>query len=93
MVAALAGVALMLLTFEFTLVSLLPLATELAPGARASFFSLILASFSLSRILGAVVGGWLWRWESIALNAAAGAICALVAAFVLARGIAEEIEG
>lgn len=93
LVAALAGVALMLLTFEFTLVSLLPLATELAPGARASFFSLILASFSLSRILGAVVGGWLWRWESIALNAAAGAICALVAAFVLARGIAEEIEG
>jgi len=86
---ALVSVVLMLLTFEFGLVSLLPLATELAPHARASLLSLNVMALSLSRILGAVVGGWLWQWRNIALHAAAGVLCALVAAFLLARGMAE----
>ena len=89
LVAALGGVALMLLTFEFTLVSLLPLATELAPDARASLLSLVVTAFSLSRILGAVVGGWLWRWENIALHAAVGTLCALVAMLLLGWGMTE----
>jgi len=67
----------------------LPLATELAPHARASLLSLNVMALSLSRILGAVVGGWLWQWRNIALHAAAGVLCALVAAFLLARGMAE----
>ena len=87
--AALTGVVLMMLMFEFAVVSLLPLATELAPDARASLLSLNLTAFSLGRILGAVVGGWLWGWQNIALHAALGAICALVAALLLGRGLAE----
>jgi len=89
LVAALAGVMLMLLNFEFGIVSLLPLATELAPEARASLFSLTVMAFSLSRILAALVGGWLWQWQTIALNAGVGAICALLAALLLARGMKE----
>ncbi len=89
LVAALAGVALMMLTFEFGLVSLLPLATELATDARSTLFSLTLMAFSLSRILGALIGGWLWQWQSIALHASVGAACALAAAAVLALGIRE----
>jgi len=85
--AALAGVALMMLAFEFGLVSLLPLATELAPDARATLFSLNITAFSLSRILGALIGGWLWRWQSIALHTGVGAACALAAALLLARGM------
>jgi uncharacterized membrane protein len=46
-------VALVLLTFEFGLVSLLALATEVAPNARASLLSLNVMAFSLSRILAA----------------------------------------
>jgi predicted MFS family arabinose efflux permease len=80
---------LMLLNFEFALVSLLPLATELAPEARASLFSLNVTALSLSRILAAFVGGWLWQWQSIALHAFVGAACALAAALLLVRGIAE----
>ena len=86
---ALAGVGLMLLTFEFGLVSLLPLATELVPDARASLLSLNVTACSLSRVLGAVAGGWLWRWQNIALHAVVGTICALVAALLLARGTVE----
>ena len=89
LVAALAGVMLMLLNFEFGIVSLLPLATELAPEARASLFSLTVTAFSLSRILAALVGGWLWQWQTIALNAGVGAVCALLAALLLARGMKE----
>ena len=46
-------VALVLLTFEFGLVSLLGLATEVAPNARASLLSLNVMAFSLSRVLAA----------------------------------------
>jgi len=87
--ATLTGVALMLLTFEFGLVSLLSLMTELAPDARASLISLNLTITSLSRVLAAFAGGWLWRWQSIALHAGLGAACALVAALLVARGVME----
>ncbi|MFQ6102345.1 MAG: MFS transporter [Anaerolineae bacterium] len=87
--AALVGVVLIMLTFEFGVVSLLPLATELAPEARASLLSLNVTAFSLARILGALVGGWLWRWQNIALHAGTGAVCALGAAILLVRGMTE----
>jgi predicted MFS family arabinose efflux permease len=89
LVAALAGVMLMLLNFEFGIVSLMPLATELAPEARASLFSLAVTAMSLSRVIAALVGGWLWQWQSIALHAGVGALCALVAALLLVRGMSE----
>ena len=87
--AALTGVALIMLTFEFSVVSLMPLVTELAPDARASLLSLNVAAFSLARILGALVGGWLWQWQNIALHAGVGAVCALGAMLLLAWGMKE----
>jgi predicted MFS family arabinose efflux permease len=91
LVTALAGLALVMLSFEFGIVSLLPLATEVAPDARATLLSLNLTAFSLGRMAGDVGGGWLWQWhvEGIALHAAVGAVVALLAAVVLAWGMAE----
>lgn len=88
---ALAGVVLMVLSFEFAIVSLLPLATELAPGARGSLLALNMTTFSLGRIAGATAGGWLWQWagERMTANAVAGAACALLAAVVVSFGLAE----
>jgi predicted MFS family arabinose efflux permease len=88
---ALFGVVLMFLTFEFGIVSLLPLASELAPDARASLLSLNITAFSLGRIVGATLGGWLWQWSepSIVPHAAVGIGCALGAALLLALGMAE----
>lgn len=86
LVAALAGVALMMLTFEFAIVSLIPLATEVAPDARASFLSLNMTAFMAGRIVAATAGGLLWDWTgAIAANAGAGAVCALLAALVVTR--------
>jgi predicted MFS family arabinose efflux permease len=82
---ALASVAAMMLTFEFGMVSLLPLATELAPEARASMISLYVTVSSLSRMLGTLTGGWLWQWENIALHAGVGIVCALLAVLSLTQ--------
>ncbi len=87
--AALTAVALMFLTFEFGIVSLLALATQVAPEARASLLALNITALSLGRILGALIGGWLWRWQDIALHAWVGAACALLAAILLAWGMVE----
>jgi len=87
LVAALTGIAFMILTFEFGVVSLGALATELAPDARASLLSLNVMARSLGQIVGAFVCGWLWQWQSIALHAGLGAICALAAAFLLTWGM------
>ena len=87
---ALAGVVLMMLSFEFGWVSLLPLATELAPDARATLVSLNGSAASLGRIVGAFAGGWLWQWHAIGLNAGVGVVCALVGALLMMRGMVEE---
>lgn len=91
LVAALTGVVLVVLTFEFAIVSLLPLATELVPEERASLLSLNLTAFSLGRIAGAGIGGWLWQGKGggIGLHAVVGALCAVAAAAIVFWGMAE----
>jgi predicted MFS family arabinose efflux permease len=90
LVAAMSGVVLMMLTFEFSIVSLLPLATEIVPAARASLLSLNLMAMSLGRIVGAACGGWLWeRLGGIGPNALTGAALAMAAAMALGWGLAE----
>lgn len=90
LVAGLGGVVAVVLAFEFGIVSLLPLATELAPQARASLLALNMTAMSLGRIVGALTGGWLWaQGSSITPNALAGAACALAAAAVVGWGMTE----
>jgi predicted MFS family arabinose efflux permease len=88
---AMSGLVAAILCFEFSIVSLLPVATELVPEARASLLSLNVMALSLGRIAGATSGGWLWQWqpEGIGLQSVAGAACALLAALLLWRGMSE----
>jgi predicted MFS family arabinose efflux permease len=89
LVPALAGVVLMAFSFEFGIISLLPLLTEVVPEARASTLSVSSTAVNLGRILGAVAGGWLWHWENIAVHAYIGAGCALLGAIFLFWGVPE----
>ncbi len=91
LVPAMSGLVAAVLCFEFSIVSLLPVATELVPEARASLLSLNIMALSVGRIAGATSGSWLWQWqpEGIGLQAAAGAGCALLAAVLLWWGMTE----
>lgn len=53
--AALIGLALFYMTFEYTVVSMLPVMSEILPQARATLLAFYAASFSLGRALGALV--------------------------------------
>lgn len=53
---ALAGLFLLYLTFEFTIVSSIPLMTELVPEARATMMASNVGSHSVGRALGALIG-------------------------------------
>jgi len=57
---ALTGLFFFYLSFEFTLVSCIPLMTEILPGARATLMSFNVAALSLGRALGALIAPLLY---------------------------------
>lgn len=56
----LVGLFLFYFTFEFTIVSGIPLMTEVLPSARATLMATWIASISLGRALGAFLAPWLY---------------------------------
>ncbi len=92
------GVILFYLTYEFTVVSSLPLMTEVLPAARASMMASNTAIVSLSRALGASLAIPLYQLvglarlipSGISTNAMAAIglnLAALLALFLLKKGI------
>jgi predicted MFS family arabinose efflux permease len=58
---ALFGLFLLYLTFEFTIVSCIPLITELLPGARATLIANFFTSIALGRAIGAFIAPFLYQ--------------------------------
>lgn len=58
---ALLGLTLFYITFEFIMVSHIPLMTEIMPGARATMLSFNLTGHSLGRALGAFLAAFVYR--------------------------------
>jgi predicted MFS family arabinose efflux permease len=58
---ALTGLFMFYLTFEFTLVSIIPMMTELFPSARATLMAVNIASLSLGRAIGALLASPLYQ--------------------------------
>jgi predicted MFS family arabinose efflux permease len=69
--------------FEFAIVSALPLATEIAPGARARFLALLVVAGSGSRAVAAAVAPPLFSWGGFAANSTASAIAGGLALVLL----------
>jgi predicted MFS family arabinose efflux permease len=80
---AITGLFLFYITFEFTLVSSIPLMTELLPAARATLLALNVAGISLGRAAGALLATRLYS-EGILFNSLASLILNLAALLVLA---------
>jgi len=82
MVLGLAMLGIALFGFEFTIVSSIPLASELVPQARAKYLAWMVVAMSLARGIGAAVGPILFR--SFGLS---GPALAAVAADILALAL------
>ena len=65
MAGALVGLFFIYLTFEFTVVSSIPLMTEVVPRARATFMSIVIASMAIGRALGALIVPFLFGAGSL----------------------------
>jgi DHA1 family inner membrane transport protein len=65
---ALIGLFLFYLSFEFTIVSGLPLMTEILPGARATLMACNIASYSLGRAIGAFLAPRLYAVNFLAVT-------------------------
>ena len=81
---ALGGLALLFVAFEFTLVSSLPLVSELAPEARATAMSANVAAITIARIIGSAGGAAMFaHMGRLEFNATASVIASAVAFGVL----------
>jgi MFS transporter, DHA1 family, inner membrane transport protein len=78
------GLFFFYLTFEFTIVSSLPLLTEILPTARATLMGINIATFSLGRALGAFIAPQLYL-TGFWVNASAALVFDLLAIYCLSR--------
>lgn len=81
---AVLGLFLFYITFEFTLVSIIPMMTEIMPQARATLMAFNVAALSLGRALGDVIAPPLYAW-GIAACAGATVVFNLMAILALQR--------
>ncbi len=79
---ALSGLFLFYITFEFSIVSCIPLMTELLPEARATLMGMNVASFALGRSFSTLVALPIYHGGILA-NAAAAAVLNLLALWAL----------
>jgi predicted MFS family arabinose efflux permease len=90
LILTLAGFALAVFFFEYTIVSFIPLASELAPEARATVLSLNVAAMGVGRLVAPVLGTLLYqRTEAILVNSALSAIVCFLSALVVWRLVQE----
>lgn len=78
LVGVFAGLFLFFITFEFTIVSLLPLMTEIFPPARGTVMAVNFASLSLGRAVGAFLGAQFFAfgiWGSVGASVGFNLIC------------------
>lgn len=85
--AALTGLFILFLTFEFTMVTSLSLCTEILPGFRATMMSGFFAAAGIGRILGALMGAAVWHAGGIFASGCVSGGLALLGMFCLALGL------
>lgn len=87
--AGLGALALAFVAFEVTIVSAIPLASEIAPMARTRYLALFMVALGIGRAVGDVVGPLLYTWRGVpatALTSSAGAVVALALVLVVFKG-------
>lgn len=82
--------AVAILVFEYTIVSFVPLVSEVAPNARATLFGIYIGTLGAGRIIAPLVGTRLYEASgSLVTSCIISAIAVWIAAFLTWRGIPE----
>jgi predicted MFS family arabinose efflux permease len=89
MVGAAVGLFFFYISFEFTLVSLIPLMSEILPAARATLLAANVSALALGRAFGALIALPLFRWGEASGVLPGILVCGLVSVLFncLALGI------
>jgi len=85
---ALIGLFLFYITFEYVIVSHIPLMTELVPSARVTVMSLNVTGHSLGRAFGALIAGFIYQnygFLFVALGAVLFNLLGLIALYILQK--------
>ncbi len=85
LVGALVGLFLFYLSFEYTVLAVISLMTEVYPAARGTLVALVSAAFLIGRSAGAASGGMIYQGWGIAANALAAGALDLAALLLLRR--------
>ncbi|MCG6910709.1 MAG: MFS transporter [Deltaproteobacteria bacterium] len=84
---AFAGIFLIFLAAEFSIVTSIALFTEILPGSRATMIAAVMAAAGLGRVAGALVGGPVWMAGGIAVTGLVSAAISLAAIASLSAGL------
>ena len=82
-----AGLAIIFLVFEFTMVSSFSLCTELLPGLRATMMSGLFAMAGIGRVFGALMGGAVWQNGGILATGCVSGFLTFLALLCLVGGL------
>jgi predicted MFS family arabinose efflux permease len=87
---ALVGIFLIYLTFDFSIVSLFPLLSELAPKARGALMSLNVAAMAIGRLISSLSAVQLWSTGGLVANTMFSALAVTIALLILVVLIREQ---
>jgi predicted MFS family arabinose efflux permease len=87
--AALAGLFLVYLTFDFSIVSTLPLITELAPQARGTMMALNVAAMAVGRLVSSLIAVRLWTAGGLVANTLVSTVVVALALGILVSFVRE----
>jgi MFS transporter, DHA1 family, inner membrane transport protein len=86
---AVAALFLYYVCFEFTIVSVFPLVSELAPEARGTILSLTILAASVGRTIGGLSGAWLFALSGFGANGITAGLVVAAATVLFAFGVRE----
>jgi predicted MFS family arabinose efflux permease len=84
---ALAGLFIIFLAFEFSIVVFMSLCTEIMPDLRATMMSFFLAASGLGRVVGVLIGGSVWMHGGIMATGMVSAVITALAMMSLMWGL------
>ena len=75
------------LAWDFSIVSTLPLVSELAPQARATLLALNVAAMAVARLVSSLTAVRLWAAGGLAFNTSVSVVSVVLALVILAWGV------